>query len=1117
MPAAVDLRRVMRADPDNPARRRRRRDRSDSALRHAADENDLHDKISKLEQELEAVLGWGGIAVVLMVVMVVVMVVMVGMVVMAGQHSSAGRDTRFMRDELNQLESQLEQREKDFSLLRREMSKEKKTSEELASRAEEAEEGGRKLRREDVDFYRRELEQKVAAGPGGAQGQETQRRLNSANRQLYECMEDLQNQQLQQSLEDSVREMENMTDEYNKMKIVVRELTEQLQRQAEEEDPVMAAVNTKVEEWKRVLSAKDEEILEYQQMVRELRERLRSVQAVQERDHQVKVLSEQVEQRVEELEERVAEAERQARLGPKEEVDLSDFLRAKGLRQRQYQAENQVLTKEIERLEEERLELKKQIRRMGWQSPPPSRWMRTTLAPTEYLQTELSDKERQLEQHKAQSTQFQAELAEVSSVKREMEATLTEVLQAMRTGQDPGCQDALSAPTLERLLTAMEGKGSTGKPGTGAASRTLQAQVDQMTGRNQELRQELRSAREEASDALRQLTEAQVTQLQAEADVPRPSSNDAATFALPLSLPANLEPSSAEIISTLNEYAMRLLQDNKNKEESVKQLTAALEKCKSKVGVIFHRQGLLYKEHISDKEAWQKEREAFAELKSKMEEQRDVDQVRIQEFNTLLETLQKDPEEARRRLAETVRQATVLRVNEKTLSRRYTLLTEREQLLRSENAKLRDDSGQMEAAVTERLGYLQRYKEMAAYRIAALQNALDESVPSSDLERANRQYTELTVKYRDMLQRDSHMVQRTSSLEHLEIYDLRSKAYHENGSLREQISELVKELEIAREKLNSLEQAWEQHCSSGGGPTAGGGGGGGGIAAHHHAGDEGAERAAAGRARAHHLTRLHLDAQRVERELRDQLADGVSKAASDADCARIAELEKAEAELPVIRSQVDVPRRLREVSDVAKMQVSVLEARQQSRDKETESLRSQVLDLQALLGQLHQQVLRLQLSEAAAQGRAEALAGRLRALEACHLRAEQRLDAGQRALYLAQRDGRGRARHLRQTVQALRRQFAGALPLSQQEKFSAAAACLQEERAQAQREQREAREQRRRAEARADELALKLAGLEELIATLQDAKGTQQRERSCLSTTPFRWPTSSLCTSSSLA
>ena len=56
---------------------------------------------------------------------------------------------------------------------------------------------------------------------------------------------------------------------------------------------------------------------------------------------------------------------------------------------------------------------------------------------------------------------------------------------------------------------AMEGKGSSasGKP---EVVSLLQAQVDQMTGRNQELRQELRLAREEASEALSALAKAQV-------------------------------------------------------------------------------------------------------------------------------------------------------------------------------------------------------------------------------------------------------------------------------------------------------------------------------------------------------------------------------------------------------------------------------------------------------------------------------------------------------------------------------------------------------------------------------------------------------------------------------
>lgn len=61
-------------------------------------------------------------------------------------------------------------------------------------------------------------------------------------------------------------------------------------------------------------------------------------------------------------------------------------------------------------------------------------------------------------------------------------------------------------------------------------------------------------------------------------------------------------------------------------------------------------------------------------------------------------------------MSEALRKLTVLKVNEKKLTRRYTTLLEQEQHLRKENSKLRDDSGQMQATVTQRIGYLQRYK-----------------------------------------------------------------------------------------------------------------------------------------------------------------------------------------------------------------------------------------------------------------------------------------------------------------------------------------------------------------------------------------------------------------------
>lgn len=142
----------------------------------------------------------------------------------------------------------------------------------------------------------------------------------------------------------------------------------------------------------------------------------------------------------------------------------------------------------------------------------------------------------------------------------------------------------------------------------------------------------------------------------------------------------------------------------------------------------------------------------------------------------------------------------------------------------------------------------------------------------------------------------------------------------------------------------------------------------------------------------------------------------------------------------------------------------------------------------------------LQLSETAAVGRLDAHTARLRHLEAKRLRAEQQLDAQQQALWQARQEGRHRARHLRQALQALRRRFSGALPLSQQEKFSSTMLQLQEDRARAREEARRAQEERSTAEGEAQELEIRLKGLEELTATLKDVKGAQkvkgERERS---------------------
>nr|XP_045370779.1 centrosomal protein of 290 kDa isoform X3 [Camelus bactrianus] len=1511
-------------------------------------ENQLKSKVMKLENELEM-----------------------------AQHSAGGRDTRFLRDEIRQLEKQLEQKDRELEDMEKELEKEKKVNEQLALRNEEAENENSKLRREneqlrqDIIDYQKQIDsQKETLLSRRGEDSDYRSQLSKKNYELVQYLDEiqtlteanekieLQNQEMRKNLEESVQEMEKMTDEYNRMKAIVhqtdsimdqlkkendhyrlqvQELTDLLKAKNEEDDPVMAAVNAKVEEWKLILSSKDDEIIEYQQMLHNLREKLKNAQldadksnvmalqqGIQERDSQIKMLSEQVEQytkemekntfiiedlknelqrnkgastlsqrthymkiqsKVEILEERTKEAERAAELAeadarekdkelvetlkrlkdyesgvygleeavieikncknqikirdreievltkeinklelkindfldenealrehvglePKTMIDLTEFRNSKSLKQQQYRAENQILLKEIESLEEERLDLKKKIRQMAqekgkrtatsgltvedlnltenfsqehrmgerrfdfmslknmseaqskirssdkvellhrrpssnipqsYQNEPEENMtigslsrmlpeihhsvesevdpsaslsrhssslqvkdisspetitireifkapclqslrnleslistfsresreeindylyslsddsmkkvsrshqalektnftqksaaslqalstasdlmqklpvrqksaifcqqihdnrpdlgksqtatsedeqvhtqikyadtnlredvrkseiplqieilksklevsvpdpvptttqsklsqidplenlieqLRTELvfltSQNEFLSRELLEKERDLERSRTIIAKFQNKLKELVEENKQLEEGMKEILQAIKEMQkDPdvkGGETSLIIPSLERLVNAIESKNT---EGIFDANLHLKAQVDQLTGRNEELRQELRESRKEAINYSQQLAKAnlKIDHLEKETGLLRQSEGSNVVFK-GLDLPDGIAPSSASIINSQNEYLIHILQELEYKENKLKNLEDSLEDYNRKFAVIRHQQSLLYKEYLSEKETWKTESETMKEEKRKLEDQIQQDAIKVKEYNNLLSALQMDSDEMKKILSENSRKITVLQVNEKSLIRQYTTLVEMERQLRKENGKQKNELISMEAEVGEKIGRLQRFKEMASFKIAALQKVIDNSVSMSELELANKQYNELTAKYRDILQKDNMLVQRTNNLEHLEC---------ENASLKEQVESINKELEITKEKLHTVEQAWEQESKLG-----------------NESNLEKAKKSITNseivsiskkitmlemkelneRQRAEHsqkmyehvktslkqmeernfeletkfaeLTKINLEAQKVEQMLRDELADSVSKAVSDADRQRILELEKSEMELKVEVSK------LKEISDIAKRQVEILNAQQQSREKEVESIRMQLLDYQAqsdektLIAKLHQHIVSLQVSEATALGKLESATSKLQKVEAHNLRLEQKLDEKEQALYYARLEGRNRAKHLRQTIQSLRRQFSGALPLAQQEKFSKTMIQLQNDKLKIMQEMQNSQQEYRKMKNKTLELELKLKGLEELISTLKDARGAQK-------------------------
>uniref|UniRef100_A0A8D2MT18 Centrosomal protein 290 n=1 Tax=Zonotrichia albicollis TaxID=44394 RepID=A0A8D2MT18_ZONAL len=459
-------------------------------------------------------------------------------------------------------------------------------------------------------------------------------------------------------------------------------------------------------------------------------------------------------------------------------IDLSEFRNSKALKQQQYRAENQILLQEVSD-------------------------KFCFCVKNEYLATELRERERDLEKNRTVMAKFQSKLKELSEENKQLEQGMKEILQAIKEMQKDssmkGGETALIIPSLDRLVHAMESKNS---EGIFDASVHLKAQVDQLTGRNEELRQELKETQKEATSLSNQLASAneKIEQMKNEICLLHQSEGANIVFQT-VNLPEGMAPSSVNTINSLNEYVIHLTQELENKEKLLKQLEDAVEDYKRKFAVIRHQQGLLYKEYQSQKESWQKESENIKKEMKKLEEQKEEDAMKIKAYSNLLDALQMDPDEAKKVLAENNRKITVLRVNEKSLTRQCTTLLEMERHLRKENDKLKGEITDMETAVTGKIGNLQRFKEMASFKIAALQKVLDSSVPLSELEVANKQYNALTAKYREMLEKDNLLVQRTTNMEHTE---------RENESLKAQISSLNKELEITKEKLHTVEQAWEQ-------------------------------------------------------------------------------------------------------------------------------------------------------------------------------------------------------------------------------------------------------------------------------------------------------------------
>ena len=60
-------------------------------------------------------------------------------------------------------------------------------------------------------------------------------------------------------------------------------------------------------------------------------------------------------------------------------------------------------------------------------------------------------------------------------------------------------------------------------------------------------------------------------------------------------------------------------------------------------------------------------------------------------------------------------------------------------------------------------------QDMNEFKVNALQKALDDSVPGSELDKANKEFTNLTEKYRDLLEKGNTLVEKTEQYSGFEV------------------------------------------------------------------------------------------------------------------------------------------------------------------------------------------------------------------------------------------------------------------------------------------------------------------------------------------------------------
>ncbi|KAG1701303.1 Centrosomal protein [Nymphon striatum] len=724
---------------------------------------------------------------------------------------------------------------------------------------------------------------------------------------------------------------------------------------------------------------------------------------------------------------------------------------------------------------------------------------------TNQLEKDLMDSHKEMDVIKSSNRDLQCKVSELEKENKKLESGLREILSSLQD-QNGQTDITVKCPTLEKLLSVMETKSPSGNFDH---NEYLKSQLNMYMGRCEQLRIELKDFRQENNTLASQVEryKLQVESLENQLKLVENSIGSQVQSTTLLDFPEKISKTSSNVISNLNTHLIQALHELTAERKTITELEEKLEDNNKKFAVIKHQLGLLYEQYHTERQEWEDHKQSLNDEQSKIKASKEEGAIRLAEYDRLLENLDQDENELKRRVADVSRRITKLHVSDATLNRKCNLYKETESMLRRQNNKFKNEIVVMENTFTERFGAFSRFKDMVNFKMAALQKSLEDSIPISELQKANREYEVLTAKYRDLLEHENKLVVRSESSQQNEVEVQRLEK--DNGFLKS-------ELETQKEKVHNFEALFADLNKQGYSTSTD-------ITEVQPLSKRLATvemKELNERQRADHaqhlyeqqrallqslekrneelevkfkeLTKINLDQQQSEKDLRDQLAHCVSAEINSKNEEKIEVLEKDKFKLTQEVSK------LKEISDIARNQAEMVEISNKLQQKEVITLQNQLLELQSetdektIIGKLYRQVLTLQLGEGLAVSKLDKSLTKIAKMEEACLKLEQISDEKNQQIYHIRRQGMSKVHFLNKIIHELRYQFCGAIPISKQEKFSQEMIKLQDDRIAAECALNEARNRQIQVEDKLAELELRHKGLEELMDTLKSGKSAQR-------------------------